>query len=319
MNQHPWAGKRPDILICIADDWGFPHGGAHGCSWVNTPNSKCAPSRAALPTGRYSWQLEDACGHWCYFPEKFDVYPEILGHNGYHTGYTGKGWGPGNPGYYPDGRVRELTGPAVHERELDPPESKMSRKDYAGNFELFLERKPTDQPFCFWYGGHEPHRPYEWRAGIEKGGKDPSEIPAEDIPPFFPDCETVRTDMLDYAFEVEWFDKHLGRILRILEEKGEIENTVVIVTSDNRPPFPRLKGQQYERAYHEPLAVMWPGTIPTGGPPATRSSTTANATTTRRRRASSRNGRRAMTSVGGSASANDRNTSSTTYRPTPTA
>ena len=273
--------ERPNILFCIADDWGYPHAGAYGCSWVKTPhfdrvakegvlftncftpNAKCAPSRAAIITGRYSWQLEEACGHWNYFPEKFSVYPELLAEAGYRIGYTGKGWGPGNPGYRPDGTVRELAGPAYHLNELDPPESGMSKKDYSANFESFLEDN-DERPFCFWYGGHEPHRPYEYRAGIEKGGKQITDIPVEDIPPYWPDREDVRTDMLDYAFEVEWFDHHLGRMLEALEKRGTLEDTLIVVTSDNGPPFPRMKGQQYEQSFHMPMAAMWRGRIRPG-------------------------------------------------------
>ncbi len=273
--------ERPNILFCIADDWGHPHAGAYGCSWVNTPhfnrvakegvlfancftpNAKCAPSRAAVLTGRYSWQLEEACGHWNYFPEKFAVYPEILSESGYRIGYTGKGWAPGNPGYRPDGSVRELTGPAFHLHELDPPESGMSKKDYAANFEAFLGDR-DGRPFCFWYGGHEPHRAYEYRAGIEKAGKKITDIPAEDIPPYWPDREDVRTDMLDYAFEVEWFDRHLGRMLDLLEKHELLDDTLVVVTSDNGPPFPRMKGQQYEQSFHMPMAAMWRGRITPG-------------------------------------------------------
>ena len=43
--------------------------------------------------------------------------------------------------------------------------------DYAGNFEAFLKAKPEGRPFCFWYGCTEPHRAYEFGAGIKKGGK----------------------------------------------------------------------------------------------------------------------------------------------------
>ena len=43
----------------------------------------------------------------------------------------------------------------------------------------------------------------------------------------------VDGDLLDYAVEIEWFDKHLGQMLDILEKSGELENTIVIVTSDN--------------------------------------------------------------------------------------
>ena len=64
--------------------------------------------------------------------------------------------------------------------------------------------------------------------------------------------------MLDYAFEIEYFDSHLMRMLSLLEERGELDNTLIVVTSDNGMPFPRCKGAQYEFSNHMPLAVMWP-------------------------------------------------------------
>ena len=70
--------------------------------------------------------------------------------------------------------------------------------------------------------------------------------------------------MLDYALEVEWFDTHLGRALAKLEEIGELENTLVVVTSDHGMPFPRIKGQIYEQGFHIPLAIRW-GKFTTGG------------------------------------------------------
>jgi arylsulfatase A-like enzyme len=70
--------------------------------------------------------------------------------------------------------------------------------------------------------------------------------------------------MLDYAFETEWFDKHLGSMLKTLEERGELENTLVIVTSDNGCPFPRVKGQMYDDDFRLPFAAMWPAQIKAG-------------------------------------------------------
>ena len=64
--------------------------------------------------------------------------------------------------------------------------------------------------------------------------------------------------MLDYGFEIEHYDRQLGLMLARLEELGELDNTLVIVTSDNGMPFPRAKGTQYEYAHHMPLAMMWP-------------------------------------------------------------
>ena len=52
--------------------------------------------------------------------------------------------------------------------------------------------------------------------------------------------------MLDYGFEIEHYDRQLGLMLARLEELGELDNTVVIVTSDNGMPFPRAKGTQYD-------------------------------------------------------------------------
>ncbi len=46
-------------------------------------------------------------------------------------------------------------------------------------------------------------------------------------------------------------------MLHILEERGELDNTLVIVTADNGMPFPRVKSQYYERSNHLPLAIMW--------------------------------------------------------------
>ena len=67
--------------------------------------------------------------------------------------------------------------------------------------------------------------------------------------------------MLDYAYEIEYFDSHLQKMLKKLEETGELENTIVVVTADNGMPFPRIKGQVYEYSNHLPLAIMWPNGI----------------------------------------------------------
>ncbi len=64
--------------------------------------------------------------------------------------------------------------------------------------------------------------------------------------------------MLDYAFEVEYADKHLGRMLAELEKRGQLDNTLVIVTSDHGIPFPRVKGYAYHDSNHIPLAIRWP-------------------------------------------------------------
>ena len=71
------------------------------------------------------------------------------------------------------------------------------------------------------------------------------------------DSSVIRSDMLDYGLEVEWFDANLGKILDQLERIGELEDTIVLVTSDHGMPFPRVKGQIYEAGFHLPMAARW--------------------------------------------------------------
>jgi arylsulfatase A-like enzyme len=266
------VAERPNILIAVGDDISYMHFGAYGCSWVNTPgfdrvadegilfmnaytpNAKSSPSRACLLTGRNSWQLGEAANHVPYFPPRFTTFIEALGKNGYETGYTAKGWAPG-VALDSAGNPRELTGRAYNEKRLKPPTSGISNIDYSGNFKEFLESRDPEKPFCFWYGSHEPHRRYQAGSGISLGGKKLSDV--DTVPRFWPALNIVRQDMLDYAFEIEHFDAQLVEMLDILEEKGELDNTIVIVTADNGMPFPRVKGQTYEYSNHMPLAIMW--------------------------------------------------------------
>ncbi len=267
------AEKPPNILLAISDDQSYPYASAYGTTDIQTPafdrvaksgvlfhnafcaSPGCSPSRAALLTGRNTWELEQAGTHASSFPQKFTVYPDILEDAGYFVGYTGKGWGPGN--YKVSGRKRNPAGPAWQKRKMKSPPG-ISSNDYASNFSDFLKEKPADQPFCFWFGATEPHRSYKNGIGREQG----KSLADAFVPKFLPDTPTIRSDILDYDVEIEWFDQHLGRILDQLEQAGELENTLVIVTADNGMPFPRAKANCYEYGIHAPLAVSWPAKVP---------------------------------------------------------
>ncbi len=264
------ATKRPNILFLIADDAGMDMS-AYGRTWVKTkgfdriahegllferaytPNAKCAPSRSCIMTGRNSWQLDAACNHWIYFPTHFKTYPEVLVENGYQTGFTGKGYAPGKA-LKEDGSSRLLLGKDYSTLKTTPPAKEMSNNDYAGNFADFLNTTSEDKAWCFWVGFNEPHRAYQYGVGV-KNGKKTSDI--ERVPAYFPDTDSVRNDLLDYAYEIEYMDSHVERILKTLEEKGQLDNTLIVMTSDHGMPFPRVKGNQYEHANHIPMAIMW--------------------------------------------------------------
>ncbi|WP_186755226.1 sulfatase family protein [Echinicola salinicaeni] len=273
---------KPNILFAIMDDVTYMHMGAYGCDWVNTPNfdrvaeegilfnnaytpnAKCAPSRSNILTGRNSWQLEEGANHWPYFPAKFKTFAEVLDENSYHVGYTGKGWAPGRA-KNEDGSARNLLVNNYSQIKTIPPTPHISNVDYAANFEAFLEDNAEEEPFFFWYGGLEPHRGYEYGSGIAKGGKSVGEVNDDQVFDFWPAKDSVKTDLLDYAYEIEYFDKQLGKMMAELEERGELDNTIIIVTADNGMPFPRVKGQEYEYSNHLPLAIRWGNGIMTTG------------------------------------------------------
>lgn len=269
------SDSRPNILIAISDDQSWPHASAYGNQSTQTPAfdrvaregvlcnnafvayPSCSPSRASLLTGRYPWQIEHAGNFSSTFPPKYPVYPDILEDAGYWVGFTGKGWGPGD--WRGTGRLRNPSGTEYNSFQAPSPEG-INSNDYARNFQDFLKSSPHGKPFVFWYGGTEPHRRYSDGIGKRNGKK----LGDAQVPAFLPDSPIVRSDILDYSVEVEWFDKHLGRMLDILEERGELENTLVIVTSDNGMPFPRAKSNVYEYGLHVPMAVKWAKQIPGG-------------------------------------------------------
>lgn len=269
------AAERPNILLAISDDQSFYHTSKAGYPAIKTPafdrianegvyfthaitaSPGCSPSRAALLTGRYCWQLEDAGTHASGFPTKYVTYPDLLEAAGYFVGFTGKGWGPGE--FEPSGRTRNPVGPEFAVRTMESPEG-INSNDYAANFSEFLKARTPGQPFCFWYGGKEPHRKYKPGIGLEQGKR----LEDATVPGFLPDTPEIRSDLLDYCAEIEWFDAHLGRMIALLEEAGELDNTIIVVTADNGMSFPRAKANVYEAGIRMPLAIRWGAKVPGG-------------------------------------------------------
>jgi N-sulfoglucosamine sulfohydrolase len=254
----PAPDRRPNILFALADDWAWPHAGAYGDKVVRTPTfdrvaregvlfrhafcaaPSCTPSRAAVLTGQAIHRLEESGNLWSILRTKFDCYPDLLEAAGYHVGLTGKGWGPGS--LEGSGRKRNPAGPAF--------------KD----FKTFLDSVPADRPFCFWFGSRDPHRPYAKGSGIRSGLK-PEDV---FVPPYLPDTPEVRSDICDYYFATQRYDRDAGAILELLEKAGKLDNTIVVLTGDNGWPFPRGKANLYDAGTRQPLAVRWPAKVKGG-------------------------------------------------------
>jgi arylsulfatase A-like enzyme len=224
--------------------------------------------------------------------------PEVLGAAGYHTWHVGK-WHLGGEGYTPDCQGFDVN--------VGGGEQGMPWHGYFAPWDLpHLENAPegtyltdhlTDRaieliesctdgrPFflnMWYYSVHtpiqaKPDKIDKYEAKALAMGLD--EVEAFEEGDFFP-CEhkkdrrirrrVVQSDPV-YAAMVESMDENIGRLLKVLEESGQAENTLVIFFSDNgglatsegsptcNAPLSEGKGWMYEGGTREPLIVRWPG------------------------------------------------------------
>lgn len=272
--------KRPNVVIFITDDESWLERSAYGWSKVPTPNfdrvaregalftrgycsaPSCAPARAALLTGRNFWELEQGAFIQAWLPGKFPTLPDLMEAAGYRAGFTGKGWGPG---VLPEsGRKRNPAGTAYNTVRRRPREEGLSDIDYPANFAKFLDERKAGEPFWFWVGAQEPHAPWGKGNHAKLASEFGISQAAVTVPGFLPDTPGVRIARANMLYEMCRVDRDLGRVLTLLEERGELANTLLIVTADNGTDILRAKTNLYDWGLHVPLAVMWPARMPAG-------------------------------------------------------
>jgi arylsulfatase A-like enzyme len=250
--------SRPNILLLLADNWAWPHASFYRDPVVKTPtfdrlakegivfthsfapNPSCSPSRSLLLTGQETHRLRDAASLYGTFPPGIPTYPAMLEKAGYLVGFSDKGWGPGSP--QKAGWKHNPSGAPFDD------------------FNAFLKARQADQPFCFWFGSHDPHVPWD-RGRERKPALDPKKVR---VPAHLPDRAEVRDDILNYYCEVQQFDFECGQILDALKARGELDNTLVIMTSDNGWQIPRGLANCYDLGVRTPMAMRHPGLIKAG-------------------------------------------------------
>ncbi len=295
--------SRPNIVFAFADDWGryasVYAGGAHADPLnkrVQTPNidrlardgvlftnafvpaPSCTPCRSSVLSGRYFWECgRGAILQGALWDESIPTYPLLLEKAGYHIGYTYKAWAPGEPVNAPYGGERTRYMSAGHNfdsfsqvaTKLVPQRGVEGAKqvlydETRRNFDEFLAARPDGKPFCYWWGPTNTHRAWERGSGKNLWGIDPDSLQGC-LPDFLPDVHAVREDVADYLGECQAVDGGLGVLLRRLEEIGELENTLVVVSGDHGiPGMPRAKCNLYDIGCEVALAAYWPGRIHPG-------------------------------------------------------
>ena len=249
--------KRPNILLLMSDNQSAEHLGCYGDTSIKTPHidklakkglifknvfcsaPSCSPARASMLTGQDIWNLGEAANLWSSFP-RVKVYSKLMEESGYHVGIDGKGWGPGD---------ETVTG-----WDQNPGGARYD------SFEEFFNETEKGQPWMYWYSSRDPHRPYKkegWRnSGIH--------LDSINVPPYLPDNIEVRKDIADYYDEIQRFDEEVGSYMALLKEMAQLDNTVIIVCSDNGWQMPRGLANLYDFGTKIPLIISWPKFFPPG-------------------------------------------------------
>jgi arylsulfatase len=249
------AVPPPNIVIFLMDDVGQTDIGVFGNPVIKTPNidrlahegmrfdnaflttSSCTASRASILTGLYPHET-GASGLGDILPANDESLPHLLKNAGYYTAAVGK-WHLGEPFKSHFDRVvdmREDTGSA----------------DWLPEF----ARRPKDKPFFFWFASHDAHIPYDWKPPLKTYS--PAEVIVQ---PWQSDTYYERQLISLYYNEITRADHSIGILISTLRNEGLLDNTIVIVLSDNGAMFGGAKARLYDEGLKTPLVMRFPPRI----------------------------------------------------------
>jgi N-sulfoglucosamine sulfohydrolase len=257
----PATTAQPNIVILIADDLGWNDIAVYGNSSLHTPNidrlaatglrfdnaflttSSCSASRASILTGKYPHNNGLIHLHQA-LPAEETTLGLLFKQAGYHTEAIGK-WHLG-------GAVKDQFSSVIDEQTNSRTERWIVR----------LQQRPTDKPFFYWLASGDPHRPHDTTGESVPYTYDPDTL---QIPPGFVDGPGTRQELAKYYREVTRFDRDVGLVIAELEVQKVLDNTLVIVMSDNGRPFPGAKQNLYDDGIKTPFIIHWPKMIAQSG------------------------------------------------------
>lgn len=303
--------QKPNIVLLLADDMGYQELGCYGQETIHTPildklagegmrftdfyagNAVCSPSRAVLMTGKSSSYatIRGNSGHfsddrWMRVALKKDeiTMAEMLRDAGYQTGFVGK-WHLDDPndlstwaynrGF--DYAVQEQWGSRFGGIDYDEQMHWINGKQDSVYYHVneweckdefrtelafdYLDEIDKDQPFFLFMSYRAPH-------GHERS------IGNQDL--YMNEGWPARERL--HAAKITLLDRQIGRLLDKLEQMGELENTLVLFTSDNGPhneghdheffnsngDLKGYKRDTYEGGIRVPMIAWWKGKIEPG-------------------------------------------------------
>jgi N-sulfoglucosamine sulfohydrolase len=256
------AGKKPNLVLYVVDDQGSTDAGCYGNPVIRTPgldalakggvrftnafctSASCSASRSVILSGLHNhangqYGHQHSYHHFISF-DRVRSLPVMLAEAGYRTASWGKYHVAPESVYHFQQYIRFPRGA----RDRSP----------AGGADAcrpFLAEK-TDKPFFLYFCTTEPHRPFR------RGGSDPVDPKDVIVPPYLPDTPECRQELARYYMSVQRADKGLLRLLRILQDTGHWDDTVILYCSDNGIAFPGAKTNLYDPGMRLPFVMRSP-------------------------------------------------------------
>jgi arylsulfatase A-like enzyme len=296
-------GAAPNILVILADDLGFGDLSSFGARDLHTPhidalvesglkfsnfyaNSPvCSPTRAALLSGRYS-DLVGVPGlvrthredNWGYLLAEARLLPQMIGNAGYHSAIVGK-WNlglewPNLPtqrgfdffhGFLGDmmddyyTHLRHGQNYMRREEEVIDPTGHATDLFTDWSVDYLRQRKQDKRKFFLYLAYNAPHVPIQ-----------PPDEWLEKVRSRDPKLDPKRAKIVAL---IEHLDASIGRVLEALKDNGQLQDTLIIFTSDNGGqvsagancgPWRGAKEDMTEGGIRVPMCASWLGHIKPG-------------------------------------------------------
>ena len=296
------ADRPPNIVLLFADDLGYGDLRCYGHPYARTPHLDqlaeegtrftqfhvtgvtCNPSRTGLMTGLFPARFSRYSADFG-FGDRLTI-TALLKQRGYKTGHFGK-WHIG-----PDSADGTYGIDTV--RTIGKSRDKAAGRDddlYSAAIEFIQANR--DVPFYLNVWGHATHFPVNPPTALLAEFKDVT-VDREDFSPTmqhkFDECLKIGGDldesMRRYLADVYQVDRNVGRVLKVIDELGLRDNTIVVFSSDHGPAPVLLKNKgarkhsnnmlgyagelrggkhtQYEGGTRVPFIIRWPGHVKAG-------------------------------------------------------
>lgn len=279
------SAEKPNVLLIMTDDQGWGDVRLHDNPLIETPNQDllanqgaqferffvspvCAPTRAALLTGRYSLRtgVHGVTRGFENMRAQEVTIAEMLKAQGYATGAFGKWHNGRHYPMHPNGQgFDEFFGfcgghwnsyfDTNLEHNREPVKTDGYITDVLTDKAIEFIKQNQNQSFFCYVPYNAPHSPWivpekYWNKYANKGLDDKAR------------CAYAMVDCMD---------ENLGRLLKTLDDLKLADNTIVLFLTDNGPNSNRYngdmrgrKGSIHEGGIRVPLFVRYPGKIEPG-------------------------------------------------------